>query len=197
MIDLRRVAIIFVIAVLYAVLVNAIIDAVYLSPKYENFCKGRYYPDKSYPVPAGMNCQVLSQSEQDKANNCFNDKGTPDYNYDAKGCETSFKGCNYCQRDWDAANEKYNLYVFIISSILALIAIGVGLSLPQHKSLNEWIATGFMLGGLFTLFFGTFRYYQYLGRYIKPLVILTELLIIIYLSYKKLDDAKTAKKKKR
>ena len=48
-----------------------------------------------------------------------------------------------------------------------------------------------MLGGLVTLFFGTFRYYEYLGRYVKPIVILVELIIVIYLSYKKLKDIKS------
>ena len=39
MIDLRRVAIIFVIAVLYAIFVNAIIDAVYPSRDMKTFAK--------------------------------------------------------------------------------------------------------------------------------------------------------------
>ncbi|HLC50274.1 MAG TPA: hypothetical protein VJI97_02495 [Candidatus Nanoarchaeia archaeon] len=197
MIDLRRVAIIFVIGILYAVLVNAIIDAVYPSPKYEDFCKGKYYPDRSYPIPAGGNCQILNPAEQDKANSCFNDKGNPEYNYDSKGCETTFKECNYCQKDFEAANQKYNLYTFIISSILAVIAIMVALMLPSDNGLNEWIATGFMLGGLFSLFYGTIRYYTYLGRWIRPVVILIELMLVIYLAYKKLTDNKGSKKKKR
>ena len=48
MIDLRRVAIIFVIAVLYAIFVNAFIGAFYTAPKYDDFCKSRFYPEKPY-----------------------------------------------------------------------------------------------------------------------------------------------------
>ena len=194
MIDLRRVAIIFVIAVLYAIFVNAFISAIYPEPRYEDFCKQRFYPEKPYPAAGKVECQKYKEPTRQELNDCADNKGMPDYLYDANGCPIEYKGCNYCQRDFDASNQKYNLYFFIFSSILAIIAIGIGLVLPTHNSLNEWIATGFILGGLITLFFGTFRYYQYLGRYVKPIVILVELLIVIFLSYKKLQDFKTVSK---
>ena len=195
MIDLRRVAIIFVIAVLYAIFVHAFISAIYPEPKYEDYCKQRFYPQKPYPATVERkDCPKYKEPTQEDLDKCANDKGYPEYRYDAYGCPVEYKGCNYCQRDFDNANQKYNLYFFIFSSILAVIAIGIGLVLPTHNSLNEWIATGFILGGVITLFFGTFRYYQYLGRYVKPIVILVELLIVIFLSYKKLQDFKTVSK---
>ena len=197
MVDLRRVGIIFVIAVLYAILVNAIINAFYLAPKYEDFCKSRFYPEKPYPaVVERTTCPKYTEPSQAELDKCSEDKGYPDYRYDASGCPVDYKGCNFCQRDFDNSNQKYNFYFFILSSILAVVGIGIGLLLPQHNSLNEWIATGFILGGLIALFFGTFRYYEYLGRYVKPFVILAELLIVIYLSYKKLKDSKDTKKKR-
>ena len=200
MIDLRRVAIIFVIAVLYAIFVNAFIAAVYEQPKYEDYCRtARYYPEKPYAVPIDTRtCPKYKEPTQDELDKCSSDKGFPEYRYDANGCPSEYKGCNFCQRDYDAASQKYNFMYFIFSSILAVIGIGIGMLLPSHKdSLNEWIATGFMLGGLVTLFFGTFRYYEYLGRYVKPAVILAELLIIIFLAYRKLKDVKASKPKKR
>ena len=197
MIDLRRVAIIFVIAVLYAIFVNAFIGAFYTAPKYDDFCKSRFYPEKPYPAAVERkDCPKYKEPTQEELDKCAADKGYPDYRYDAFSCPVEYKGCNFCQRDFDNANQKYNFMYFIFSSILAVIAIGVGLMLPTDKSLNEWVATGFMLGGLFTLFFGTFRYYEYLGRYVKPVVILAELLIVIYLSYQKLHDSKESKKKR-
>ena len=193
MIDLRRVAIIFVIAILYAILVNAVIAAFYPEPKYEDYCRQRFAPAIPY-AKTETTCQKFNQPAPQELEKCSSDKGQPDYLYDANGCPFQYKGCNYCQRDFDNANQKYSFYFFIFSSILAIIAIGIGLLLPNSNSLNEWIATGFMLGGLITLFFGTFRYYQYLGRYIKPFVILAELLIVIFLSYRKLRDINTIEK---
>jgi hypothetical protein len=200
MIDLRRVAIIFVIAVLYAIFVNAFIGAIYEQPRYEDYCNtARYYPEKPYAAPTDIKtCQKYKEPTQDELDKCASDRGFPEYRYDANGCPSEYKGCNFCQSEFDTANQKYNFLYFIFSSILAVIAIGVGLFLPSHKdSLNEWIATGFMLGGLFTLFFGTFRYYEYLGRYVKPVVILVELAIVIYLAYAKLKDVKAKSPKKR
>lgn len=191
MVDLRRVAIIFIIAVLYAIFVNAVIGAFYLAPKYEDYCKSSFYPEKPRPATIDRKeCPKYSEPTQEELDKCAEQKGFPDYRYDSYGCPVEYKGCNFCQRDFDNANQKYNFNYFIFSSILAVIGIAVGLLLPIHYSLNEWIATGFMLGGLVTLFFGTFRYYQYLGRYIKPIVIFLELAIVIYLSYKKLKDVK-------
>ena len=198
MIDLRRVAIIFVIAVLYAIFVNALIAAFYPEPKYDDYCKSRFYPEKPYPATIERkDCPKYKEPNQEELDRCSDDKGYPEYRYDAYGCPVEYKGCNFCQRDFDNASQKYNFNYFIFSSILALIAIVIALLLPEHKSLNQWIATGFMLGGLITLFFGTFRYYEYLGRYVKPIVILAELLIVIYLAYKKLQDIKDTKSKKR
>lgn len=188
MIDLRRVAIIFVIAILYAIFVNALIAAVYPAPRHEDFCRQKFYPEKPYHVArAEVVCPKYKEPTREELDQCAEQKGFPDYLYDANGCPIEYKGCNFCQRDFDNANQKYNLIFFILSSVLAIVAIGIGLLLPTKNSLNEWIATGFMLGGLVTLFFGTFRYYEYLGRFVKPIVILVELLIVIYLSYKKLQ----------
>jgi len=197
MIDLRRVAIIFVIAVLYAILVNAVINAFYPSPAYEDFCRQKFYPEKPYAtnVRGTVECPKYKEPTMQELNKCAEDKGFPDYLYDANGCPLEYKGCNFCQRDYDAASQKHNYTYFIASSILALLAIGVGLLLPIRVSLNEWIATGFMLGGLIALFFGTFMSYQQLGRYVKPLVILAELLIVIFLSYRKLKEIKGPSKK--
>ncbi|MBU1198887.1 MAG: hypothetical protein KKF46_02995 [Nanoarchaeota archaeon] len=102
------------------------------------------------------------------------------------GCEID-PFCNYCNAGLDEAREKYGLIVFIISSVMALIAIAVGLLLPVSKNnINEWIATGFLLGGLITLFVGTARFYADMTRILRPIVILIELAIVIYLAYKKL-----------
>jgi hypothetical protein len=92
-----------------------------------------------------------------------------------------------CRDEYDSAREKYNLVVFYVSIIFGLLAIVVGLYLPSHKEdLNQWIGSGFMLGGFFTLFVGTIRAYGDLHRMIRPIALLIELLIVIYVAYKKI-----------
>ena len=96
-----------------------------------------------------------------------------------------------CNERYDSAMATHNLYVFYISIIFGLIAIIVGLMLPGHKDdLNQWVGSGFMLGGFFTLFYGTVRAYGDLDRFLRPIVLLIELLIVIYVSYKKIGKKK-------
>ena len=187
MVDVRRILIIFVIGVLFAILSQAVIDAIYPAPKYEDFCKNSYSQGPLYAVGPGkvapVNCTDVDYST------CYNQRGTPvNYTYNNLGCVVSYK-CDFCQMAFDKNQQEYNLIVFLISSILGLIGIAIGLHLPsQSNSLNEWIATGFMLGGLLALFIGTARYYADMGRFIRPAVIFVELVIILYLAYKKLSQ---------
>ncbi|MFH1839789.1 MAG: hypothetical protein ABH849_01430 [Nanoarchaeota archaeon] len=96
-----------------------------------------------------------------------------------------------CRESYDAAREKYEQFVFYISAVLSLVAIFLGLYLPAHaNTLNESIGSGFMLGGVFALFFGTIRSFSELGRFTRPIVILLELVLIIYIAYKKLGNSK-------
>lgn len=195
MVDVRRILIIFVIGVLFAILSQAVIDAIYPAPKYEDYCNYNMGPESMFKVQPA-NCTTLDFSA------CYNIRGTPvNYTYDSNGCPVSYK-CSMCQQDFDKHQEKYNFIVFIISSILGLIGIAIGLYLPsQSNNLNEWVATGFMLGGLLALFIGTARYYVDMGRFIRPAVIFVELVIVLYLAYEKLshkeEPVKPAAKKKR
>ncbi|MFH1053952.1 MAG: hypothetical protein V1740_06055 [Candidatus Woesearchaeota archaeon] len=176
----RKILIIFVIGILYSIFVQSLIEAIYPSPDYDDYCMGiiepRVLPEK---VQRPENCSFLDTTD------CIRSGGDPDYTYDTEGCAVSFD-CNYCRQELDKDMEKYNLIVFIISSIFGLIAIAIGLYLPQSNSLNEWVATGFMLGGLLSLFIGTARYYSDMARMIRPVIIFIELVIVIYIAYKKI-----------
>ena len=183
MADVRKIAIIFVIAVLFAVLSQSLIEAIYPMPKYENFCNNSY--PKAYPAYApgdsSKNCSFIDTSQ------CEKSKGMADFEYNnVTGCPVSFT-CNYCQVNYDDANNNYNLFVFIVSSMIGLIGVAIGLFMPTRKNdLNEWIGTGFMLGGLIAIFVGTARYFPDMGRIIRPVIIFIELVIVIFIAYWKL-----------
>lgn len=185
--DLRKIGIILVIAVLFSIFVFATINAVYPQPEYNDYCK---YGDAAKPIraPGDEKCADFKSATEDETKQCVDQEGYIAYKYDEYGCPKNYY-CEFCQRDLDKANEKYNFVSFIISAIFALIAVGVGLYLPAQKgSLNEWVGTGFMLGGLITLFAGTIMVYGELHRFVKPVVIFAELVIVLWLSYKKLGN---------
>ena len=186
MADARRIIVIFVIAILFAIFVQVAIEAFYPSPKYQDYCKEQAQP-REIPYKDPQSCPELTIPEDFK---CASEKGGIQYKYDLKGCPTEIY-CETCNILFDNAQQKYNLMIFIISAVAGLIALIVGLYLPQHKNpINEWIGSGFLLGGILTIFVGTIRYFGQMGRYIRPIVILFELILIIYLAYKKLGKKK-------
>ena len=185
--DLRKIGVILVIAVLFSIFVFATINAVYPQPEYNDYCKNADY---TKPIRAldDKSCATFKGATEEEAMQCAEQKGYIQYKYDEYGCAKSYY-CEFCQRDLDKANERYNFVSFIISAIFALIAIAVGLYLPALKrSLNEWVGTGFMLGGLITLFAGTIMVYGELHRFVKPVVIFLELAVVLWLAYKKLGN---------
>lgn len=194
MVDIRKIIIIFVVAVLFGVLVFSVIEAVYPQPKYEDYCKNRNHPVEK-PYISQVVCPEVNVSESDRKA-CDEKKGYIEYmNYDPNNCPKKYE-CNTCQHEFDMAQEKHQRYVFYISALLSLVAIFIGLYLPaKTNTLNEWIGTGFMLGGTFSLFFGTLITFIWLDRYIRPLVILLELVLIIFIAYRKIGNLRKDKKK--
>ena len=72
-----------------------------------------------------------------------------------------------------------------MASVLGFIAVVAGLYLPSAANpLHEWIGTGFMLGGLADIFIGTGMYFSELHRIARPVVILLELVLVIFVAYK-------------
>ena len=191
MIDLRKVLIIFVISVLFSAFVLSSIEAVYPEPKYEDYCTSYNYGPRPMMPVVKENFTCPETANQQLFESCTKQKGYVDYKiYDSNGCPKE-PFCNMCSAELDHSKQKYNFVYFLITALFGLIAIALGVYLPTSKNaLHEWIGTGFMLGGLFVLFFGTIKTFTDLNRYVRPLILLFELLVIIWLSYKKLGKEK-------
>ena len=193
MVDLRRIVMIFIIAVLYSVFVYSFIEAVYPAPEYNDYCG---YGERPYAKPLmptketeTVTCPKIQEATEEEQKSCQHNLGYIVYDYDNKGCPTSYQ-CS-CKPGYRDITEKHELVVFIVSAAFALLAIVIGLHLsPKKNPLNEWVATGFLLGGLVTLFVGTARYFGSMNKIIRPIVILIELIIVIYLTYKKMGKEK-------
>jgi hypothetical protein len=195
MVDAKKVVIGLIIAILFAVLVFSIIEAAYPRPEYNDFCKDSYAsrPLKSPSTIIEVNCTDLNVPGEFHED-CVNREGFVDYKYDSNGCATE-AFCNTCSKEYDDARDEHDRYVFYISALLSLIAIFIALYMPFRKEppkkgserseLDEWIATGFLLGGAFALFFGTATSYSALDRITRPIVIFLEIILVIFISYKK------------
>ena len=97
-----------------------------------------------------------------------------DYQYDDK-----------CYEELNKAQQQHDFVLFLSNSVLGVITIILGIYLPNNRDLNEWVGTGLLLGGLIAIFIGTGTYFHNLGRFIKPIVIFTELMLVIFLIYRK------------
>lgn len=181
MVDVRRILVIFVIAVLFSIFVFTSIEAVYPGPEYNDFCDRTVPPTRL----GSANCTVNFDQEALQA--CYDEEGEPRYTYDDQGCRESWT-CDYCQKEYNEARETHNFWRFIISALMGIIAIAIGMNLPESRKVNEWVGSGLMLGGLICVFVGTAMYFGDLHRFARPVVILLELLLVIYLAYTKLSD---------
>jgi len=105
------------------------------------------------------------------------------YTYDSNGCATDYK-CNPCRKGYDEAEKKHRLITFIITSIMGLIAVLVGLYVKTNNEIYGWIFSGFLIGGIISIFFGTIIYFGDLNRFLKPIVLLAEIVLIILIVLK-------------
>lgn len=187
--DIRRILIIFVVAVLFAIFSFSLIEAFLPSPVYDDFCReeGILRNPKSGPqfqktVPVDHVCPAYDDLARQKC--IVETKGEPMDDYDTYGCPV-YKGCSTCNLKLRDAQNYHNFWAFVISSILGFIAVICGIYLPNAKNpLHEWVGTGFMLGGLGDVFFGTAQYFSELHRIARPIVIFVELVLVIFVAYK-------------
>jgi len=183
--DVKKIAMILAITALLPLFVGLFTDAVYQQPKYNDFCNSSInsYPQKAIPATP-VNCSYNYGPEQDK---CYNDGGQPEFNYTDVGCQI-YTSCNYCNKYFNDATQKYNRNIFFILLPAGLVIVILGLYL-----LIDYLGAGLMFAGLIIMFYATFRYFSDMSKILRALVILVELLVIMWIGYKKIEDKKTLK----
>lgn len=182
MINIKKLGIVLTIAILFGVFIFSLINAFYERPEYGDFCSDEPYIQNVYSE-AKTNCTTININNSEK-DFCNKNKGEliPVYEY---GCVAGFK-CETCMKEYDLARKNYEFFVFIMSSLIGLVAVLLSIYLPfKENSLKEWILTGFMIGGLAAIFIGTGRYFNDLHRILRPIIIFIEILLVIFVSYKK------------
>src|SRR3989338_9602981 len=188
-INLKQTGLIIGIAILFAFFAYFTIEAIYPSPKYEDFCTNQNYRE---PTPAkigtSVNCTDAWSSKE--VQQCNTNKGAPEFKQDKNGCDV-FDKCNYCGKDYDEYNNKYQRNVFIITAIIGIIAIIFGLYFGI-----EFMAGGFLFGGIITLAYSTIRYFSMgnVDNWLRVIVLFVEILILIWIGYKKVVNKDKKKK---
>lgn len=186
--DAKKLAMIIGIGILLPLFLGFFVDAVYTEPKWEDFCEREDYGPYAKPLTpeAAQNC--FDYYQDPAYTKCMNDGGMARFTYDKNNCSV-FDRCDYCQKDFDQAKGLYNRNVFFILAPLGLIIVLIGIYLSV-----EYIGAGLMFGGLITMFYATVRYFSDMSKLLRALVLLVELLVIIYIGYKKIEDNKQSEK---
>ena len=179
---LKENAITVAIAVLFTTLVLVSIDAFYPRPEYSQFCKSSSIVK---PVPMKqINCSY-SQSPAEQI--CWQDGGMAEYNYTDDGC-TVYLSCSYCSKDFTEAEKRYTNNIFLIIAPLGAIAIILGVFYTI-----EFLGSGFMFAGIILMFYGTVQNFSELNKFIKVVVVFLELILVIFIAYKKIIPPKSIK----
>lgn len=168
------------------------IEAFYPSPKYDSFCQlglGGSYPINAYDY-VGTNC-TFNKQLQESADKCMQDSGFPVYDYNDAGCNVAIKECNYCQKNFDEADDSYSKVVFIISLIVGLIALFVG-----YRYLSvEPVGSALMASGVGSIFYGSIRNWQNLSDVLRFLLLLIALVFLIWIAMRINRDSKSRNNK--
>jgi len=188
--DAKKIALIIGIAVLLPLFLGLFMDAVYTEPKYENYCNNTQY--MATPVQykdsriSNITCpDTYSTSEVQK---CYNEKGNPIFKYDSNNCQIYDK-CDYCQLSFNNAQQQYNRTLFFILAPIGLLIVILGIYL-----VSDYLGAGFMFAGLVTMFYATVRYFSEMSKLLRAIVILIELIIIVWIGYRKIDQSKSENK---
>ena len=119
------------VAIMVSTLFNLIVSYAYEPPKYDDYCKG-IGGAGPYPVKYGLdnaqcgNC-TFSKTLQEQTENCNLNNGIPVYDYDDKGCTSTLKECNMCNKNFEDIMNLYNRNTFFVFALIGFALIVAGL----------------------------------------------------------------------
>jgi len=132
-------------------------------------------------------CQSVAEPGQAEIDNCTKQRGYIEYSYNSSGCPVSFN-CNLCNALTEAASKNHKLIGFIITSIMGVSAVISGIYLKPIKEVIEWFYSGLVIGGVISIFIGTVSYFGDMGRFLKPFILLLEIVLIVWIAAKTYSD---------
>jgi len=162
--DYRKGILAVIVAVLFTLFVQSSIEAVATQPSYNDFCGD---------VEPPMRTEFDMDTEREA--------------YDEEQ-EQYQEAREQCQEAYDAERESYSLIVFIVSTVIAILGVVGAVYIPVKDNIGLTISSGILLGSLITLFVGTTRGWTGIGEIYRPVVLLLELLLVVFVAYKALGD---------
>ncbi len=185
--QLKKVMLSLGVGILSALFIGFLIEAIYSSPDYYDYCKRQF----DLPEPQVKNPELCDYSYVHAfRTECVNERGNIRQEYNANGCVVK-ETCDYCEKEFQAASEKYNRNLFYITAPVGLLMIILGLYLPVSI---DAIAGGILLGGILTMIQITMRIFGNLGKWPRVILLGLELILVIWIGIKKVHERVNKKK---
>lgn len=178
-VDIRKYTIILTVAVLFSIFSYAFSDAFTSEAEYPDFCQEAQQPTNYYEPPRSLdpnNCTETPTPTEQEQQAC---PGSLYLNHNTCEYECS---CHEITQENNQVNDRIRFYLGVI---LGGISIAFGMLLNPKKKLNTWVGSGFILGGVITIFIATIGYWGDLDKIIRPIIIAAELGLVLWIAYKK------------
>jgi len=192
----KNVLLAIAIAIVFVFFIGFGIATFYKSPKYEDFCGERekfvdtITEQKCDEIGGKWNpgdvvrrlevidnnqllCTKISEIDDAVTLNCQTQEQLDNRGY----CDRDF----FCRGEFDDVREIYNRNVFIVATIIGIIALIVGIILKITS-----VSSGLMGGGILLIIYGIIRYWSGLQNYGRFTVMGIALVVLIWLGYKKI-----------
>ncbi len=151
------------------------VEAFYPSPQYEKFCNTIPTPAPLIKTGAVCNSSLNLQNQESR---CYQQRGSPIYEYELNGCPLSVKECDLCNRDLEKAQDEHAKKAFYIALIVGLLALIVGYSILTI----EPVGSALIGSGIWSFFWGTLANWRNLSSIWRFLLLLLALLLIIFIT---------------
>jgi len=175
--ELKKVMLSIGVGVLAALFIGFLIEAIYPSPDYYDYCKREFNPKPQVKDNLCNFTYNISLRDQ-----CTETEGIIRQEYDVNGCIIN-ESCDYCQKEFQTANDNYNRNLFYITAPIGLLLIILGLYLPASI---DAIAGGVLLGGVLTMIQITMRVFGDLGKWPRVILLGLELVLVLWIGIKKI-----------
>jgi hypothetical protein len=175
----KKLGVVAIIAILFALFSFSLVDLISERPDYIDFCDEFETPRK---LAIAENCPIVDEPSEDQRISCRESKGSVTYTYDGNGCSIGWE-CNNCRGLFEESSKEHRFIGFIVTSILGVLAILVGLY-SKGKEEVGWIFSGILIGGILSVAVGTISYFEDMGRFVKPIILIIEMALIIFIALK-------------
>ncbi len=162
------------IVVVFALTLWQGIETFYASPEWDEYC-GRIY---SEPFTKTFNASCPSFENNPAVQSCYSEKGQPIYEYDESGCVVGLKECNFCQLEFDEAQDRHAKFAFYISILVGILAVIVGYTILKV----EPVGSALIGSGIWSFFYGTVVNWRNFTNIWRFLLLFVALVLIIWLA---------------